>query len=240
MKSYESNQNKEIINPRINLKKYNSAYIIFSLEQRPKIKEANINLSTQNITKLIAEKWNSLNKEEKEVFIQKEIEEKNKFNDSKKIKNYSYKKKLIKKPVRIRTPYMFFIQNHKSLIRNSSQYQNIEVIKDLSLKWNNMNNIDKLKYIKLSEKDKKRYEIEIEQYLSNVFSNKKKIKNKNKAEELISKLNNKSCVIKKNNKINKNKELIFSITKSTKKYKSINKYSESSSHNNMNCNTLEM
>jgi hypothetical protein len=237
MKSQEFDENEDKNkNSILTVKKYKSAYILFSLEQRPKIKEANSDLSTQNITKIIADKWNSLDKESKEKYFNKEIEEKNKFNNLKISKKYTYNKKLIKKPVRIRTPYMFFIQCHKSLIKNENQYRNIQVIKDLSIKWNKMDKNEKQKYIKLSEKDKKRYEVEIDKYLNKVFSEKKKIKNKNKGEELISKLYNESPVINKP----KNRKIIFSITKSKKSDKIKDKYSESSStQNNMNYNTMD-
>src|SRR5690242_903545 len=108
--------NKKYNIPAMKIKKYKSAYIIFSTEKRKILRTKFPNLKNSEITKLIAKEWKSLDDFLKEEYYKKEKKEKEIFDQMKKENNavYSYSKSnKIKKPVRFRTPYMFFMMSNK-------------------------------------------------------------------------------------------------------------------------------
>jgi hypothetical protein len=74
MQSNEKREKENLGSTKI--KKYRSAYILFSIDNRQKLKLENPDKSSQQITKLIAELWKNLSSLNKEVYINKEKLEK--------------------------------------------------------------------------------------------------------------------------------------------------------------------
>ena len=176
-----------------NPKKYKSAYILYSIEKRRKIKDEDPVMCNRLATKLIAEEWKKLTKMEKEKYIDLEKKEKEEFNEMKKEKKYSYKKTLNKEPTRYRTPYMFFISENKECLKGSKKYKNIENIKKLCEKWKAMTESDKLPYVQKALLDKERFKQEWDNYIQFYMRNKMKYKNKAEKEKyknFINDLNN--------------------------------------------------
>jgi hypothetical protein len=170
-------------------KKFRSAYILFSLDCRRELKKEFPDYSNPELTKMIAAEWKSLDITRKQVYFLKEREEKENFERKKKENKIEYKynkNEKMKKPVRFRTPYMFYIMDHKLFLNNKDKYKNIELIKKLSDKWKSMSHEEKLPYIEKSNSDKKRYQLDWEEYIKSYFKIKKKnIRKKEKTERMI-------------------------------------------------------
>ena len=136
--------------------------------------------------------------------MEKITNEKEKFNKNK-IKyeyNYNKKKKLLKKPKRFSTAFMFYLQLNKNIIN----FQNsTKIIKELSKKWNNMDLKDKEIYIKKELDDKMRYKKEYLEYINNLLKNEKK----NKKNDLIKMYNKMKNIFNIEN--NNNNELLLNV-----------------------------
>ena len=165
----------------IKIRKFKSAYIIFSSEERKILKEKFPELGNPSLTKMIAQKWKILNDFEKQKYYEEEKIEKQKFAYLKESLNLKYKYKKsekLKKPIRFRTAYMFYIMDHKIYLNNKDKYKNIHFIKLLSQKWKSMNYEQKKIYNEKANLDKKRYEYDWEKYIKiYIQANKKKSKN---------------------------------------------------------------
>ncbi len=175
------------------LKKYKSAYILYSIEKRRLLKEKDPSLCNKVATKIIAEEWKKLSKKEKEKYKDLEQKEKEEFNQKKKDKKYAYKKSLNKEPTRHRTPYMFSISENKDCLKGTKKYKNIENIKILCEKWKNMTEQEKLPYFQKALLDKERFKQEWEDYIHFYMKNKLKYKSKeqkDKYKNFIKDLNN--------------------------------------------------
>jgi len=175
--------------PQQNLKKFRSAYILFSLDRRKELKKKYPEYGNPELTKMIAAEWKTLDISQKQIYYLKEKEEKIIFEQFKKENQIEYKynkNENYKKPLRFRTPYMFYIMDHKLYLNNKDKYQNIEFIRKLSEKWKAMTIAEKQPYIEKSNSDKKRYELDWENYIKSFFKIKKKnIKKKVKTEKMI-------------------------------------------------------
>jgi hypothetical protein len=171
------------------LKKFRSAYILFSLEYRKELQKKYPNHGNPELTKMIAAEWKSLDISQKQIFYLKEKEEKENFEKKKREDNIDYKynkNEKMKKPIRFRTPYMFYIMDHKFFLNNKDKYKNIELIKKLSEKWKAMTETEKLPYIDKSIADKQRYKLDWENYIKCYFKIKKKnIRKKEKTEKMV-------------------------------------------------------
>lgn len=209
------------------LKKYRTAYIIFCTEIRSKLKKAEIeesefysknlkekfvtlfvehkkeNFNNNVIIRKIAEIWAKCSYEDKKEFYDREKKEKEIFENKKQLGlDYKYSKsQRFKKPIRFRTPYMFFIKEHKQNLQNKDKLENIKYIRNISVTWKKMSNEEKQKFISLAQEDKKRYHNEYFNYMRNIFSQSARNKKKNpKKIELIKKFLNKIKKIYKNKK----------------------------------------
>ena len=194
------------------IKKYCSAYMLYSKKEYYNIKKKYSNLNNNEIFKLIGQNWKKLPMKNKEKYFEEEKLEKEKFNKNKIKYEYSYNKnkKLLKKPKRFRTAFMFYLQLNKNIIN----FQNSnKIIKELSKKWNNMNLKDKEIYIKKELDDKMRYKKEYLEYINNLLKNEKK----NKKNDLIKMYNKMKNIFNIEN--NNNNELLLNV-----KNKILNKY----------------
>ena len=171
------------------IKKFRSAYIIFSLERRPQLRSSDPCLTNQNTTKAIAEEWRSMPEAKKEVYYKQEEQGREQFLKRKQQLNAEYKYKTNprnKVPLRFRTPYMFFIKKHKDQLNSHSKLENINNIKKLTEMWHKMSNEEKSEYVKMRDEDKKRYDREVEQYMMTCMKFKeKKIKKKEKIDRFL-------------------------------------------------------
>ena len=186
--------------------------MLYSKKEYYNIKKKYSNLNNNEIFKLIGQNWKKLPMKNKEKYFEEEKLEKEKFNKNK-IKyeyNYNKNKKLLKKPKRFRTAFMFYLQLNKNIIN----FQNSnKIIKELSKKWNNMNLKDKEIYIKKELDDKMRYKKEYLEYINNLLKNEKK----NKKNDLIKMYNKMKNIFNIEN--NNNNELLLNV-----KNKILNKY----------------
>jgi hypothetical protein len=192
--------------PKI-IKKYKSAYILYTEERRPFIKQQYPKLiNSRDITRLIAQEWKNLGDADKLKYKEKEKKEKEQFERLKmenKTIRYTYTKyRKPRKPVRHRTPYMFFIKDKKETFKGKS---NIANMTELSEQWRLMQDVEKIQYIKQSEEDKKRYKMELDIYVKTFFHLKpnKRVKLVEKSENQLIELFSKShCQNKKNYQLN--------------------------------------
>jgi hypothetical protein len=160
---------KEISSETIpQIKKYKTAYILYTMERRPVLKKQNPNIkNSRDITKQIAKEWNTMPEEIKKQYRERERHEREIFETQKResagASRYRYKTyKKIRKPLRWRTPYMFFVRHNKPTFKGQS---NLENMASLSRQWRLMNNEEKLPFVVLSNEDKKRYLIEQNIYI---------------------------------------------------------------------------
>ena len=175
------------------LKKYKNSYILFSTEEQLKKRDENSCIPQSQIIKEISDKWKTLKNIDKEPFKLRSDLEKEKFFSSKDPDistnplniEYKYiKKKSIKKPIKIRTAYNFFIQTNKFLISNNNdQFGNMKAIQHLSEVWNNLMDEHKQIYQDMAEKDKLRFQQENDEYYSLIMS--KSYKNASNNIELL-------------------------------------------------------
>ena len=191
--------------------------MLYSKKEYYNIKKKYSNLNNNEIFKLIGQNWKKLPIKNKEKYFEEEKLEKEKFNKNK-IKyeyNYNKNKKLLKKPKRFRTAFMFYLQLNKNIIN----FQNsTKIIKELSKKWNNMDLKDKEIYIKKELDDKMRYKKEYLEYINNLLKNEKKNK-KNDLIKMYNKLKNIFNIDNNNNNNNNNNGLLLNV-----KNKILNKY----------------
>ena len=176
------------------IKKFKSAYILFFSELRKKFKKAEyenlitkdlnenfLNLYNENkiakfknneMTKKLSDLWKNCNEDDKKYFYEREKIEKEIFENLKsKGIDYKYSKcEKYKKPIRFRTPYMFFIKEHKENMQNLDKFENIEYIRYISNIWVNMTAEEKQKFTILALEDKKRYNKEYDIFMRNIFS----------------------------------------------------------------------
>ena len=155
------------IKPKISpIKKYKSAYIYFTQEKIPIYKKLYPNLSLREIFKLIGKEWKQIKKKEKGKYYELEKKSKEIFNKIKEKGKYKYIKKqiMIKKPKRNRTSFMIYLHENKNKINKDNC---IESLRSIGQKWKDLTDKERDLYIKKSEEDKKRYKIELVEYLKN-------------------------------------------------------------------------
>jgi hypothetical protein len=173
------------------IKKFKSAYILFSEDYRKKLKSENIKISSQEITKQIAENWKILSISKKNEYLLKEQFEREIFLKKKKeIGIYKYNKnhKLLK-PKRFRTAFMFFMMSHREDLQHEEKFKNIDMIKSLSERWNLMKEEEKREFELLAISDKLRYDNEMDLFINHVMLNKqKRVKKKEKIQKMNVKL----------------------------------------------------
>ena len=174
------------------IKKPISGYNIWLKEQRiknDKLKEY-AKKTNQIIPKFslsyLSNKWNELDKKTKGKYKKKakdEIDKYNKLLEREKkaaIKAGEYEKP---KPKKAKTAYIYFVNDPEIVKFYSEQgFVGLNINKEASKKWNIMSDEDKEPYYNKFREDKKRYEIEMEQYMREVEEIKER---KNKCERKL-------------------------------------------------------
>jgi hypothetical protein len=181
------------------IKKYKTAYILYTIERRPIIKQQHPYLrNSRDITKIIADEWNSLPEEVKQKYREREKDEREIFERSKRNGDIKYRYKTfkrLKKPIRFRTPYMLFVRDNKANFKSSGT---VETMANLSRIWRNMSDEEKKPYIVLSDDDKKRYLQEQNLYIK-TFLHLKPSKLNNRPDDQLIELFKKSKTQEKQN-----------------------------------------
>jgi len=153
--SYNKNKNKK---PRRN----KSAFILFSIETRAKLKaQLGEDVNSNEMMVRLAEKWKNLDKDEKNRFqteakldkerYQKELDSFWKENPQELIQNRT-KKNHVKKPC---SAYALFLKEVKEEIKKDNPKMKMaDVLKIVSERWKQLNSQEKAKYNESAEKEK--------------------------------------------------------------------------------------
>lgn len=153
--SYNKNKNKK---PRRN----KSAFILFSIETRAKLKaQLGEDINSNEMMVRLAEKWKNLDKDEKNRFqteakldkerYQKELDAFWKENPQELIQNRT-KKNHVKKPC---SAYALYLKEVKEEIKKDNPKMKMaDVLKIVSERWKQLNSQEKAKYNEIAEKEK--------------------------------------------------------------------------------------
>jgi hypothetical protein len=151
-----------------------NAFIFFCAEKRAEVKQEDPEMKPTDITKKLGEMWRDMDDEDKEDFQEKAKEDKGRFENE--MDGYEPKdgfkcpKKSPKKsssPKRARSAYIFFCQEKRAKATEeivAEGKKKTEVLKRLGEMWRELDEEDKLPFEKLSKKDKKRYEKEMQAF----------------------------------------------------------------------------
>ncbi|XP_022905122.1 transcription factor A, mitochondrial-like [Onthophagus taurus] len=165
-------------------KKPQTTFIRFCQEHRAEVVKSNPSVKLGEITKILAEKWKTVNEDVKKAYEEKYKKEMVKYTkehldylasltDQQKqiLSDYAKEKKHIKetkklhqfykdsnKPKRPKGPYMWYVTEKSSIDKQPLR----TLLSECKGKWMNMSESEKLKYTQMYEDDKKRYETEME------------------------------------------------------------------------------
>tara|TARA_Y100000389_G_C17422004_1_gene497279 strand:+ start:707 stop:1606 length:900 start_codon:yes stop_codon:yes gene_type:complete len=186
-------------------RKIKSAYLFYCDEYRQKLRDENPNLSFKEVTKLMGNIWSTIKKDKEKIKKYIELYEQDIIRYEKEMKAYSPTGKyaIVKgsnkdpnKPKRPFTHYIFYCnENRKKIKKEMPKLNHKEIVKELGNRWKEIkNDSDKTlfnKYLELSEKDKKRYSIEMKKYLQNDVTKEEEVENTEeeveKTEEVVEK-----------------------------------------------------
>ena len=178
--SYNKNKNKK---PRRN----KSAFILFSIETRAKLKaQLGEDVNSNEMMVRLAEKWKNLEKDEKNRFqteakldkerYQRELDAFWKENPQELIQNRT-KKNHVKKPC---SAYALYLKEVKEEIKKDNPKMKMaDVLKIVSERWKQLNNQEKAKYNEIAEKEKQIARAKLgEKYKQNEINSEAVIKKK--------------------------------------------------------------
>jgi hypothetical protein len=165
-------------------KRNSSAYLIFCKEERKNVSESNPELKGKDIMYELGIRWaNIKNNDEYAKFQQLAVEDKERYtremdnyieplsvsessDNSEVVKKKEKKEKKIKRPS---NSYVLFCKEERIKINEEiTDIQNIEMTRELGVRWNNVKEKDSEEYAKfkkLAVEDKERYELEKENAL---------------------------------------------------------------------------
>lgn len=147
-------------------KRGKSSYIFFCVDKRQTVIDANPEMAAKEIIKELGSMWQNLNEKEKQRYVDQSVQDKKRY--EREMETYVPPENLkvsVKKtkegPKRGRTGYIFFCTEHRPLIKQEDSDLNTkEITSRLGAKWKSLSEEEKSPYVKLAEKDKKRYEEE--------------------------------------------------------------------------------
>ena len=151
-------------------KRARSAYILYSIDERPKIKDKYPNKGIGEISQVIAKNWNALDDMTKEKYKKKSEREKtalaaNPVYVKKKMKRSKKENNGIKRP---KNAFMFFANEKRGeIMKLHPDWKVGQIGKELGKRWKELPNSKKEKYEELNKKDKARYERELKKYKEN-------------------------------------------------------------------------
>jgi hypothetical protein len=153
-------------------KKGRSAYLYFTMERRPQLKEENPDMVFGDLTRLVAEEWGDLSDAGKRKFVKLADEDMKRYKDE--MADYTpptdeeldaelegSKKKKRSGPKRPRTAYVYFtIDQRPNVQADNPELKFGEITKLLAEDWKALSESDREKYVEQAEADKLRYERE--------------------------------------------------------------------------------
>jgi hypothetical protein len=140
------------------IRRPSSAYLFYCLDVRSTVKDANPESKSTEITKLIGNMWKGLTDVEKEPYLKKASEDRDRFLKEKQEANASK----IQKPKRPLTAYMVFSNKIRPTIRENNPGITLgDVSKRISEQWKVLTDEQKTEYVDESKKDKERYDTEM-------------------------------------------------------------------------------
>jgi hypothetical protein len=153
-------------------KRVKTSYIFFCLKKREEIKENNPDMSAKDIIKELGRLWRSLSDNDKETYVQMSIDDKERYEEES--NEYvppsnmgleSNKKAKRSGPKRGLAAYIYFCKDYRDVLKKEQpELSTKEITAGLGKKWQEMSADDKAPFVKMSEKDKDRYEKEKNQY----------------------------------------------------------------------------
>lgn len=153
-------------------KKVRSAYVYYTKEQRPKLKEAHPDLDFGQLTQHVAEGWNKLTDAQKAKYEALSTEDRVRFEEEHKAFNEEHpevarrKKKARKNaPKKARSAYLYYTKDIRPTIAKSNPELGFgDLTKLVAEQWAKLSDAQKKKYEKLAADDRKRFESEMESY----------------------------------------------------------------------------
>lgn len=140
-----------------------SAYMYFSTEMRPIVKEESPSASFQDIGKILGQRWNSLSAEEKLPFEQKAQADKARYEQE--MEGYNRMVSANAPPKRFMSAYMFFANSNREQVKMQSPEATFaDVGKILGEKWKSLTPEEKAPYENMAQSDKSRYESQMEEF----------------------------------------------------------------------------
>ncbi|HSW77049.1 MAG TPA: hypothetical protein VLG50_08375 [Candidatus Saccharimonadales bacterium] len=151
-------------------KRPKSAYIIFLSENRERIKKANPTAQFLDIPAIAAGEWKSLKPAQKGKYDKLAEQDRERY--KKEMLNYvpgpdDKKKKKGKKnpdaPKKPKMAYNFYVQSRTDKVRQSHPNEKMsQILSLIAAEWKKLSDRDKEPFVKLAEKDKQRYEKEVQ------------------------------------------------------------------------------
>lgn len=153
-------------------KKARSAYVFYTIEQRPTLKESNPELDFGELTKRVADGWNNLSDADKVRFEKMATEDRVRFEEENKIFNEEHpevarrrKKARKNAPKKARSAYLYYTKDIRPTIAKSNPEKGFgELTKLVADQWSKLSDAQKKKYEKLAADDRKRFEAEMAGY----------------------------------------------------------------------------
>lgn len=154
-----------------------NAFIFFCNDRRSEIKEENPDMKPTEITKKIGEMWKQVDSIEKAQYQEMAEEDKKRYSDQLEsyepkdgFKNPKSPKKNKKEenpsPKRTRSAYIYFCTEKRGEVKKSKpSISNTDILSELGKMWKTLNDKKKKPFIDMANKDKKRYEEEMKNYV---------------------------------------------------------------------------
>jgi hypothetical protein len=144
-------------------KRGTTAYIYFCKDKRPKLKEANPEMKGKEITSELSSMWKNISDRKKVKYTDLATEDKKRYTDE--LDGYTpsegFEKPISKESATITKPrssFVFFSKEQRYIIKQEKPEMDYkEVVSELSIRWKNLKDSAKEKYIELARKDKERY-----------------------------------------------------------------------------------
>jgi len=132
-----------------------TGYILFCMEERPKIVKEFPAMKNQDIVKLMAERWHQAKEDEDVMEHFKALAEDDKKRAAKDKEDYIPTKKGDEKPkkkgVRTKSGYLLFCDDERQLVKDDG-FTGVDIMKELGRRWNALPTEDEDRYTEYMEK----------------------------------------------------------------------------------------
>lgn len=153
-------------------KKARSAYVFYTIEQRPSLKTKYPDLSFGELTQRVAEGWNALTDVQKQTYEQQAAADRTRFEGENKAFNDEHpevarrrRKARKNAPKKARSAYLYYTQDIRPNVASTNPAISFgELTKLVAAQWAKLSDAQKKKYQKMADDDRKRYESEIANY----------------------------------------------------------------------------